>query len=538
MPNRPLNRFVWVLFTLATCIAVTASRAATSVWDGGGTNNFWLNATNWVGDVAPSAGDDLVFPTGAAQSTSFNDFPAATTFNSITIGAPYTFSGQSIALNAGIIATNGNATFFNNALILNSNQTFTLNVGTGVSFNLFGPINNNGHDLTFSVGSGTLAQVQSVISGAGGIIKTGAGNALLYASNTFSGPVQINQGAISIYNGHSLGDTNANTTVASGATLPIANPITVAEPLVLSGSLNSVGAGQVLTGPVTLAASNVTILVGGSSSLAINGIISGNGGITYVNPGTLTLNANNTYTGTNILTGGSILVVNGSQPNTPIAITLGVLQGTGTVGTVTFAGPGSGTLSPAGNGAGILTCSNLVLRAGVNFAVNLNGTTLGTGYDQVNVHGTVALSNANLALNLGGFTPALGDTFTILNNDGVDAISGTFSGLPSGALLTNGATIFRIAYNGGDGNDVTLTTTLGAPPSTITSITNLPNAFKQITGQGLSNLTYTVQATTNLTPPVTWIQLGPATANTSGIYQFTDTNAPAFPLRFYRAVSP
>jgi len=537
MTNRPSNRFVWVLFTLATCIAVTASRAATSVWDGGGTNNNWMTATNWVGDVAPSAGDDLVFPP-APRLTSFNDFPAATTFNSITIGAPYTFSGQSIALNAGIIATNGNATFFNNALILNSNQTFTLNVGSSVSFNLLGPINNNGNDLTFSVGSGTLAQVQSVISGAGGIIKTGLGNALIYASNTFSGPVQINQGAISIYHGHALGETNGNTMVASNTLLAIAQPITVAEPLVLAGTLNSVGAGQTWAGPVTLAASNVTILVGGSSSLAINGIISGNSGFTLNNSGTLTLNANNSYAGSNNVAGASILVVNGSQPNTPITITFGVLQGTGTVGTVTFAGAGSGTISPAANGAGILTCSNLALRAGVNFAVNLNGTTPGSGYDQLNVHGTVALSNANLALNLGGFTPALGDTFTILNNDGVDAISGTFSGLPPGGLLTNGATIFRITYNGGDGNDVTVTTTLGAPPSTITSIANLPNAFMQITGQGLSNLTYAMQATTNLTPPVTWIQLGPATANTSGIYQFTDTNAPAFPLRFYRAVSP
>jgi hypothetical protein len=149
----------------------------------------------------------------------------------------------------------------------------------------------------------------------------------------------------------------------------------------------------------------------------------------------------------------------------------------------------------------------------------------------------VTLSNAFLALSL-GYTPALGTTFTILDNDGTDPINDRFFNLSPGALLTNGATIFRIAYNGGDGNDVTLTTTLGAPPSTLTSITNLPSQFKQLSGLGFANLVYTLQATTNLAAPVIWTNLGNATANGSGVYQFTDTNAPLFPLRFYRVVSP
>src|SRR5262249_24637762 len=35
-----------------------------STWDGGGADNNWSTAANWVGDVAPHAGDDLVFPSG------------------------------------------------------------------------------------------------------------------------------------------------------------------------------------------------------------------------------------------------------------------------------------------------------------------------------------------------------------------------------------------------------------------------------------------------------------------------------------------
>ena len=42
-------------------------------------------------------------------------------------------------------------------------------------------------------------------------------------------------------------------------------------------------------------------------------------------------------------------------------------------------------------------------------------------------------------------------------NGGADPISGTFADLPQGATLITGPARFQIAYNGGDGNDVTLT---------------------------------------------------------------------------------
>jgi autotransporter-associated beta strand protein len=521
----------------ASAFYPTSAKAALRTWDGGGANSLWMNATNWVDDVAPVAGDDLFFPVAPPNLLPVNNFPAGTTFNSLIFaGGGYTLGGSSLALNAGILATNGANNFINNSLILNSNQAFTLKPGSS-SFSLPTAIDTNGKDLTWDIGTATLAQVQAVISGAGGLIKTGAGTVLLYASNTFSGSVQINQGAISIYGGRALGDTNGNTTVAIGAVLSFNNTISVAEPLVLSGSLNASAPGQVLTGPLSLATTNPTIQVaGGGASLAVNAVISGPGGFTKTFPGMLTLNSNNTFPGTIFVTAGT-LAVNSSQPNNPVNLAPGALAGTGTVGAVTFGGVSSSTLTPGNSGPGILTCSNLSLHLVTVFAADLNGTIPGSGYDQMNVHGTVALSNAILSLTL-GYTPALGDTFTIINNDGADPVSGTFNGLPAGALLTNGATIFRIAYNGGDGNDVILTTTLGAPASTLTSITNLTNSFKQLTGQGVSNLTYTVQAATNLAAPITWTLLGAATANSGGVYQFTDTNAPLFPTRFYRAVSP
>jgi hypothetical protein len=62
-------------------------------WDGGSlVNNLWTTPENWVGNSAPSPGDDLVFPAGAARLESVNDYPIGTAFGSIIVsGSGYQF---------------------------------------------------------------------------------------------------------------------------------------------------------------------------------------------------------------------------------------------------------------------------------------------------------------------------------------------------------------------------------------------------------------------------------------------------------------
>src|SRR4051812_16780834 len=67
---------------------------ATAIWNAAG-GGFMSTPGNWVGGVAPSAGDDLVFPALAQNITVTNDFSPGTQFKSIsTIGgasvAPFT----------------------------------------------------------------------------------------------------------------------------------------------------------------------------------------------------------------------------------------------------------------------------------------------------------------------------------------------------------------------------------------------------------------------------------------------------------------
>ena len=97
----------------------------------------------------------------------------------------------------------------------------------------------------------------------------------------------------------------------------------------------------------------------------------------------------------------------------------------------------------------------------------------GTGSDRLTVTGTVSLGGATLSVSrLGGYVHTAGTVYTIVANDLIDPVVGTFSGLAEGATINPGGNLFRISYAGGDGNDVTLTAigpathfTLSAPAS-------------------------------------------------------------------------
>jgi hypothetical protein len=86
-------------------------------------------------------------------------------------------------------------------------------------------------------------------------------------------------------------------------------------------------------------------------------------------------------------------------------------------------------------------------------------------------------------------------------------------------------------------DDLTVAFTILAPR--ISSIASNPtNHFATISGIGEPGFTYGIEAASNLNAPVFWQRLGSVTADTTGIFQFTDTNAPLFQVRFYRTLIP
>jgi hypothetical protein len=159
-----------------------------------------------------------------------------------------------------------------------------------------------------------------------------------------------------------------------------------------------------------------------------------------------------------------------SMPNTTFLIGAG-LAGSGTIGPLTA----SGWVKPSTTAAtiGTIATGNLHLTTYGNpeetgeYEVDLAST----GNDVLQVTGSVTLENKPLHVNL-GYTPAVGTTFVIVDNDGSDAVNGIFTvrdstldtfptPLQEGQKFAAAGSIFRISYIGGSGNDVVLTADAG-----------------------------------------------------------------------------
>ncbi len=206
MPNLPrVSRGVRIAGTLLLVLAAPGSLlAATKTWTGAGGDANWSTASNWSPSGAPAAGDDLVFPNGAARLANTNDLAAGTSFNTLSLSGPvggYILSGNAIQLVAGISANNSALNTISMSVTLAAPQAFTVN---GDQLVLTGPINLGSNTLTFDVPAGGVAGAGG-ISGTGGVTKTGSGVLMIVNANcTYSGPTTVNGG------GFVLGGTSLN----------------------------------------------------------------------------------------------------------------------------------------------------------------------------------------------------------------------------------------------------------------------------------------------------------------------------------------
>ena len=223
----PLRVFaVLIGVTLAGELALGG---AVRVWDGGGADNRWLTPSNWVGDVAPAAGDTLAFPTNASHS--MNNFPAYTRFDSLLISNTTHFTGNPVAINSGItvFATDlPHVPVFFMPVAMTAPQTFRVSTeGVWSVVRFLEAINTQGHEITLDP-SGTNHAVDiggdfngsGGITGAGGVRKIGRGNVWLYASgSTYSGLTHIVEGGVGMTRGSALGSSAVGTIVEAGAEL-------------------------------------------------------------------------------------------------------------------------------------------------------------------------------------------------------------------------------------------------------------------------------------------------------------------------------
>ena len=147
-----------------------------------------------------------------------------------------------------------------------------------------------------------------------------------------------------------------------------------------------------------------------------------------------------------------------------IFLTGGALEGNAITGSITNNG---GTLNLTKlQPQGVTTPGT-----GGTLVCGINSEVPGSGFGQLEVTGNVNLTGLTLNLSL-NYLPLNLETFMIIENDGTDAVTGTFNGLPEGGIINVGGQPFKITYKGGyNGNDVVLTFQgIGLPGPQITSL--------------------------------------------------------------------
>lgn len=189
--------------------------------------------------------------------------------------------------------------------------------------------------------------------------------------------------------------------------------------------------------------------------------------------GTLRLitNTGSSFKGTMVVNQGNVIFSSDFSSMDNLTISGGTVSGAGSVGKVYGL---AGTVDP-GDTVGTLTTGNFSLNSLMTFSLKVGTTSNGVN-DLVLVNGTVSLNNATLSVITGNFI-TVGTTYTIIQNDGTDVVSGTFLNLPEGASYTSGNTIFTVSYKGGTGNDVTLKVISTVLPPTPVNVPGVKQTF-------------------------------------------------------------
>ncbi len=240
---------------------------STSTWSGLGGDANWMTPGNW--DTVPASGSDLIFPAGAQQLANTDNFPAGTSFGSLTI----TGSGYSISASSGSTASftsiDSSATGSNSV-----NLPIPLLAATTVT------VDNSGGSLALG----------GVISGAFGLTTAGSGTLDLTADNTYTGATTVGAGtllvdgtqtasAVTIDSGATLGGIGTvGSVTGTGGTVTPGNPapgkLTDAGALALGPDTNSVNSsfGVVLNGTNAGSGSSgySQLLAGGA--IGLNGV--------------------------------------------------------------------------------------------------------------------------------------------------------------------------------------------------------------------------------------------------------------------------
>jgi autotransporter-associated beta strand protein len=405
--------------------------------------------------------------TAGTLTTFTNKKPAVSGYS----GGFLQFLGSSNAGDATYVNESGGETAFHDAA----------SAGNGMFFNAGGAANvdkaavvlfatTNSSTLTPTAANGTFVNDGGTAAGApggethfSGSTPT-AGNATLIANGGTNG----GEGGLIRFDGRSTGGT-ARVELFGNGKLDISPHGTSG---VKVGSIE--GDGTIILGSrhLTVGLNNLSTTFAG---LIEDGPGFSGGALTKTGDDVLVLTGANTYTGGTTLKGSpsnkgnaTLEVDNTTGSGTgsgPVVVKGGALRGTGTIaGPVTIAGVHNGPsedtfLAPGKFGKtapATLTIQNtLTLGPIATYEVSMTATTA----TKVVANGvTIDTSSADIRFtHLFHGTLPPGTVFTIIDNTSASSIVGTFLNLHDGWTFTQFGNTYKANYQGGDGNDLTLT---------------------------------------------------------------------------------
>ena len=357
-----------------------------------------------------------------------------------------------------------------------------------------GIVVNTGGALAFSGGLDYNVAEPATISGNGlddhGAIENIVGNNNIFLPLTIKGTASIDTTAGSLIISGNISVGASSFTVVGAGSTTINGNISCQN-----GSVTLAGDGAIkVTGNIDLGPAGI---FGDSSSGQdlVNGMITGSptsGSVMKTGIGVLTLSNIDSYFGPTVVEAGELLV-NGQLRNSIISVETGAtLGGNGLCSSINV--ESGGFFSP-GDSFETLSTRSLSLAVGATYVEQIGGTSAGNQYDQTVIRsgGSVALDFSTLKITLtSGFSPTVGEQFTIIDNLGNTSVTGRFS---QGSTCTFDGYIFGINYAGGTGNDVVLTVLAkrGARPSTSHPVDIVQSSLlsNQFTNYKASGIAYT-----------------------------------------------